>query len=91
LAPESENFVKFAQSQLYELPKYATIEGVIVAKKESHNMSVQSSDYVGLQLTEARLRELQREARRLHQAQEYLKLHPVKRRLRLPKITITWN
>jgi hypothetical protein len=54
-------------------------------------MSVQSSDYVGLQLTEARLRELQREARRLHQAQEYLKLHPVKRRLRLPKITITWN
>lgn len=54
-------------------------------------MTIFNSDYVGLQLTKARLEELIQEAERAQRAREALKLRPVKRRLRLPKITITWN
>jgi hypothetical protein len=54
-------------------------------------MSVYSNDYVGLQLSKARQQELQQEAERAHQVNEQIKLRPVKRRLRLPKITISWN
>ena len=52
---------------------------------------IENNDYVGIKLTQARLAELYREAERDHQAREALKLRPVRRRLRLPKITISWN
>jgi hypothetical protein len=54
-------------------------------------MTIYSSDYVGLRLTKARLEELQREAKMARQVREALQLQPVKRRIRLPKITISWN
>jgi hypothetical protein len=53
-----------------------------------------NNDYVGLQLTKAKLEDLRREAEHIHQVEEALKLHPVKpilQRIRLPKITISWN
>ncbi len=53
-----------------------------------------SNDYVGLQLSKAKQEDLRREAERVHQAQEVLKLRPVRpilQRIRLPKITISWN
>lgn len=55
-----------------------------------------NNDYVGLQLTKAKLEDLRREAERLHQVEEVLKeqqetVKPILQRIRLPKITITWN
>lgn len=50
-----------------------------------------SSDFNGLQMWKIKQQELVREAQREHQARELLRLQPVKRRLRLPKITISWN
>jgi hypothetical protein len=54
-------------------------------------MSVYHNDYVGLKLSKARQEELQQEAERVNQAHEQIKLRAVKRRLRLPRITISWN
>jgi hypothetical protein len=56
-----------------------------------------NNDYVGLQLTKAKLEDLRREAEHIHQVEEALKDHqqgqvkPILQRIRLPKITITWN
>lgn len=57
-------------------------------------MTLYNNDYVGIQLSKARQAELRREAEKMHQAQEVLKLRPVRpilQRIRLPKITISWN
>jgi hypothetical protein len=59
-----------------------------------HNVTLYNNDYVGIQLSKARQAELRREAEKMHQAQEVLKLRPVRpilQRIRLPKITISWN
>jgi hypothetical protein len=56
-----------------------------------------NNDYVGLQLTKAKLEDLRREAEHIHQVEEALKdqqqgqVKPILQRIRLPKITITWN
>jgi hypothetical protein len=57
-----------------------------------------NNDYVGIQLTKAKLDDLRREAERLHRVEEALKeqqqqgqVKPILQRIRLPKITITWN
>lgn len=57
-----------------------------------------NNDYVGLQLTKAKLEDLRREAEHIHQVEEALKeqqqqgqLKPILQRIRLPKITISWN
>jgi len=55
-----------------------------------------NNDYVGLQLTKAKLEDLRREAERLHQVEEALKEQQphektILQRIRLPKITISWN
>ncbi len=54
-------------------------------------MSVSANDYLGLQLSKARQQDLRKEAEHIHEVNEQLKLRTVKRRLRLPKITISWN
>jgi hypothetical protein len=54
-------------------------------------MTLLNSDYVGIQISKARMEELRREAQRDQQARDVLRLRPVKRRFRLPKITISWN
>jgi hypothetical protein len=53
-----------------------------------------NNDYVGMQLSKAKQEDLRREAERMHRVEEALKLRPVRpllQRIRLPKITITWN
>ncbi|HLV36442.1 MAG TPA: hypothetical protein VKY59_15055 [Spirillospora sp.] len=55
------------------------------------DMSLLNSDYIGIQIGKSRMEELRREAQRDRQARDVLKLRPVKRRFRLPKITISWN
>ncbi len=50
-----------------------------------------SSDYANLQMSKARQEDFHKMARRERLAKEYLRLHPIKRRIRLPKITISWN
>ncbi|MBZ0301053.1 MAG: hypothetical protein K8J31_14995 [Anaerolineae bacterium] len=54
-------------------------------------MTIYTSDYVGMQMSKARMEELRREAVRFQQAREVLNLRHIKHRLRLPKITISWN
>jgi hypothetical protein len=59
-----------------------------------HDVTLYSNDYVGIQLSKAKQEELRREAERMHQAKEVMKLQPVRpilQRIRLPKITISWN
>lgn len=56
-----------------------------------------NNDYVGLQLSKAKQEDLRREAEHIHQVEEALKvrpegqLKPILQRIRLPKITISWN
>jgi hypothetical protein len=52
---------------------------------------IENNDYVGIKMTKARLEDLYREAKRDHEARELLKQRHVRRRIRLPKITISWN
>ena len=54
-------------------------------------MSAFSSDYTYMQLSKAYQQDRQKEAQRAHEAHEFLKQHPEKRLIRLPKITIHWN
>lgn len=54
-------------------------------------MSILSSDYVDRYIYEVHRREIQQEAERARRVQEALEPVPVRRRVRLPKITIHWN